>query len=85
MPKLRFRNLPANVLDHLLTRGKLRQVPLRDIERLLAWKRSNPDVPDGLWVVDFGSFQLVGRDNLPLSFIEPGKPTVGTKLSPVVR
>jgi len=38
--------------------------PQRDrtfLRKLLAWERSDPVVPEGRWVKDFGSFKLVGK------------------------
>jgi hypothetical protein len=51
------------VWQHILDRVEHRQIPLRDLEILQAWVRSQPDAPDGDWYKDFGSFKPCGSVN----------------------
>jgi hypothetical protein len=65
LPKIRFSNLLRTVWRHILDRVQQRQIPLRDLEILQDWVRSQPDAPDGGWYKDFGSFKLCGPGELP--------------------
>jgi hypothetical protein len=57
-----------------------RQVTLSDLIRLDAWKQSNPDVPEGDWVKDFGSFKLAGKGRYPKTFLERGQAARGKRI-----
>jgi hypothetical protein len=55
-------------------------VALADLERLQDWVAAAPDAPDGDWYVDFGSFILCGRGELPKTVLAPGMAPRGEKL-----
>ena len=69
LPKIRFSNLPRSVWQHILDRVEQRQIPLRDLEILQAWVRSQPDAPARDWYKDFGSFKLCGSGELPKTIL----------------
>jgi len=64
-------HLPIAIRDHLVER-------MRD--RLRIWIESKPDVPEGLWYKDFGSFKLCGEGSYPKTFLLAGQPATGQKL-----
>jgi len=44
---------------------------------LLEWIRTNPEVPDGPWSKDFGTFKLVGHGPVPNTSLEPDQSCFG--------
>jgi hypothetical protein len=58
MPKIQtWGNLPPGVRQHLVDRMRDRQIGIADLNRLRLWIDSNPEVPEGNWYKDFGSFK----------------------------
>lgn len=72
--------MPAAVRRHLLQRMHDRQIGLEDLNRLRLWIESRPQVPDGDWYKDFGSFKLCGRGEFPKTFLTPGQVATGDPL-----
>ena len=48
MPKIQWSGLPEALRKHLLLRLKERQVSEQDLLKLMEWRQSEPDAPDGL-------------------------------------
>jgi len=53
---------------------------LKDLTALLVWITTNPEVPDGPWCKDFGTFKLVGRGPIPSTFLEKNQPRFGERI-----
>jgi len=49
----------------LRERARERQISERDLFELAEWKLQDPDVPDGDWYKDFGTFKLCGTGKFP--------------------
>ena len=81
MPKIEWHDLPRAVRHHLYLRGIERGLTAEDLARLEQWKRSNPDVPEGLWYKDFGSFKLCGEGRYPKTFLLRGQIAQGQKIA----
>jgi len=47
---------------------------------LAEWKAEDPDVPDGDWFKDFGTFQLCGTGRFPSTFLLAGQVAHGKAL-----
>ena len=77
MPRIRWDNLPAGVRRHLIDRMRDRAISLADIDDLRMWIASNPELPEGDWYKDFGSFKLCGTGSLPKTFLLPGQAAKG--------
>jgi hypothetical protein len=75
-----WRELPAAVRDHLVERMHDRRIGLDDLNQLRLWMESKPDVPDGPWYKDFGSFKLCGEGSYPKTFLLRGQAAKGEKL-----
>jgi len=75
-----WRELPAPVRDHLVDRMHDRGISLDDLNQLRLWMESKPDVPDGPWYKDFGSFKLCGEGSYPKTFLLRGQAAEGEKL-----
>jgi hypothetical protein len=80
MPAIEWKALPKRFKDHLLDRLRVRQITAQDLRMLLDWINSNPQVPDGTWCKDFGSFKLVGEGRLPKTFLTKEQPCYGERI-----
>ena len=81
MPKIAlWTQIPPAIRDHLSARMRDRHVGLDDLNRLRLWIESKPDVPEGRWFKDFGSFKLCGEASLPKTFLLRGQPATGKQL-----
>ena len=70
MPKIeRWDNLPANVRSHVLDRLRDRAISIPDLNQLRLWMESQPEVPEGDWYKDFGSFKLCDCGLYPKTFL----------------
>ena len=70
MPRIEsWDNLPANVRQHLVERMHERTINIADLNQLRLWITTQPEVPDGDWYKDFGSFRICGRGSYPKTFL----------------
>lgn len=70
MPRIAsWENLPANVRQHLIDRMRERAISVADLNQLRLWLASQPEVPEGDWYKDFGSFKICGRGSYPKTFL----------------
>jgi hypothetical protein len=68
MPQIEpWSRLPVNIRDHLVERMRDRNV-------------SRPEVPDGPWYKDFGSFKLCGEGKYRKTFLSVGQAATGRRL-----
>jgi len=51
-----------------------------DLFELAEWKAQDPDVPDGDWYKDFGTFKLCGTGKFPSTFLMAGQSARGKRL-----
>jgi hypothetical protein len=72
--------LPAAIRDHLVERMRDRKISLEDLNHLRIWIESRPEVPEGSWYKDFGSFKLCGEGKYPKIFLLSGQAATGRKL-----
>ncbi len=81
MPKIeRWLRLPEAVRHHLIERFSDRRIAALDVQQLRDWIASSPEVPDGLWYKDFGSFKICGEGKYPKTFLLPGQAARGTEI-----
>ena len=57
-----------------------RTITLEDLNQLRLWIESKPEVPEGLWFKDFGSFKLCGEGAYPRTFLLRGQAAKGEAL-----
>jgi hypothetical protein len=70
MPKLaRWDMFPEAIRRHLGERMLDRAITITDLNKLRLWVESNPEVPDGAWYKDFGSFKICGQGPYPKTFL----------------
>ena len=78
MPKIeRWDNLPAAVRQHLTDRMRECAISIADLNQLRLWIESEPELPEGDWYKDFGSFKICGRGSLPKTFLLRGQAAKG--------
>jgi hypothetical protein len=46
-----------------------RDIAIADLNQLRLWIATQPEVPDGDWYKDFGSFKICGRGSYPKTFL----------------
>lgn len=81
MPKVAaWPQIPAGIRNHLVQRMHDRGINLEDLNRLRIWLDSKPDVPEGRWYKDFGSFKLCGEGEYPKTFLLAGQSATGEKI-----
>jgi hypothetical protein len=73
-------NLPAGVRKHLIERMRHRAISIADLNQLRLWIDSKPEVPEGDWFKDFGSFKICGRGSFPKTFLLRGQAAKGEAL-----
>ena len=71
---------PAEVRAHLVQRLMDRSITTDDLSKLQFWIESCPDVPEGDWHKDFGTFRLAGRGPLVLTFLLDAQIPYGTEI-----
>jgi len=52
----------------------------RGSNQLRLWVESNPEIPQGEWYKEFGSFKVCGEGPYPKTFLLPGQPARGAQL-----
>ena len=81
MPRIEgWVNLPANVGQHLIERMHDRTISLADLNQLRLLIDSQPEVPEGDWYKDFGSFKICGHGSYPKTFLSSGHAAKGESL-----
>jgi hypothetical protein len=74
MPRIdKWANLPPASRQHLIDRMRDRAVGIPDLNRLRLWIDTNPEVPEGDWYKDFGSFKICGIGSVPKTFLLRGQ------------
>jgi hypothetical protein len=74
MPRIdRWDQIPAAVRQHLIERMRDRAISISDLNQLRLWIESNPEVPEGDWYKDFGSFKICARGAYPKTFLLRGQ------------
>ena len=57
-----------------------RAITVADLNQLRLWVESQPEVPEGDWYKDFGSFKICGQGALPRTFLLRGQAVRGVSL-----
>ena len=79
----KWSKLPAKVRQHLDERLRDRSITVDDLYKLRFWLEQppGPDVPEGDWFKDFGTFKLAGRGPLVLTFLTREQIGHGTEIA----
>ena len=81
MPRVRRKDLPPALFQHLLDRIQQRQIDARQVELLARWLDSEPEVPEGQWYKRFSGMTVCGEGNLVKTFLAPGQSARGTRVA----
>jgi hypothetical protein len=80
MPKIRRRNLPPALLNHLLDRIKRREISSDHLGGLADWLDTEPEVTDGKWFKRFSGMTVCGEGELVKTFLTSGQAPIGTEI-----
>jgi len=61
-------------------RLRTREITEDDMLKLMNWVSRNPEVPEGAWCKDFGTFKLVGYGALPATLLAEDQPCFGARI-----
>lgn len=76
-----WKDLPVGVRHHLRDRIEDRQIGYSDLMKLKFWIDTQPEVAEGAWFRDFGSFILCGNGPYLSTFLTPNQKPYGEPLS----
>ena len=81
MPQIEtWLRLPAGIRNHLIQRMHDRNISIEDLNKLRLWMESKPNVPEGRWYKNFGSFKLCGEGRYPKTFLLTNQSATGQEL-----
>lgn len=80
MPKVRRKNVPRGVVEHLARRVRERHVPVEDLQSLAQWLDADPTVPNGAWFKRFAKIIVCGEGDLVKTFLEEQHSAVGIEV-----
>ena len=81
MPQIEtWARLPPAIRDHLIQRMHDRNIGVSDLNKLRVWMEAKPEVPEGRWYKNFGSFKLCGEGSFPKTFLLPTQAASGEEL-----
>jgi hypothetical protein len=80
MPRVRRRNLPPALLNHLLDRIARRNVGADQLGLLAEWLDTEPEVPEGMWYKRFPGMTACGEGELVKTFLTPGQVAEGIEV-----
>jgi hypothetical protein len=73
VPKVRRKNVPPRLFQHLLDRIHDRHIETGQLELLARWLDREPEVPEGLWFKRFSGMTVCGEGDLIKTFLLPGQ------------
>jgi len=77
MPKVRRRNLPPALFQHLLDRVLDRSISAENLGLLAQWLDEEPTVPEAKWFKRFPGMIVCGEGELVKTFLLPGQIPIG--------
>lgn len=80
MPRVRRKNLPRPLLDHLLDRIRSRKISADQLGLLAEWLDATPEVPAGRWFKKFPGMTVCGEGELIKTFLLPGQLPEGEEI-----
>jgi hypothetical protein len=80
MPRIRRRNLPPALLEHLLDRIRSREIPTAQLGELAVWLDTEPEVTTGKWFKRFSGMILCGEGELVKTFLRSEQSAVGDEI-----
>ena len=81
MPRVRRRDLPLALLNHLLDRIKSREISADQLGALAKWLDMQPEVPNEKWFKRFAEMTVCGEGELVKTFLTATQVPTGKELS----
>ena len=81
MPKVRRRNIPPELLNHLLDRIATRNIAADELGLFAEWLDTEPDVPKGKWYRRFPGMTVCGEWELGKTILAIGQVAEGQEVS----
>jgi hypothetical protein len=79
MPRIRWKDLPPALREHLFERLRGRKISAVDLYELKFWRESEPEPPDASYE-EFGSSKICVEGQYPRTFVLRGHPARGRQL-----
>jgi hypothetical protein len=80
LPRVRRKDFPPLLLQHLLERVQERRIDASKLDQLAAWLDAEPDVPEGPWYKRFSGMTVCGDGGLIRTFLLPGQLPKGKRI-----
>ena len=80
MPRVRRKDVPPDLLRHLLERIEDRRIDARQLELLARWLDGEPEVATGPWFKRFPGMTVCGEGDLIKTFLLPGQTPKGVRI-----
>ena len=80
MPKIRRRNVPPALLNHLLDRIADREISADQLAEFADWLVTEPEVPGGRWFKRFQEMIVCGEGELVKTFLRAGQVPEGEEM-----
>ncbi len=80
MPKIRRRDVPPAILDHLLDRIRSREISADQLEEFAAWLDTGPEVALGKWFKHFSDMIVCGEGEFVKTFLRSGQSADGEEV-----
>ena len=81
MPKIRRRDLPHALFQHLIDRVDERSISEEQLGLFATWLGSEPTVPNGRWYVRFPEMTVCGEGELVKTFLNTHQIPIGQEVS----
>jgi len=80
VPRVRRKNVPPLLLQHLLDRIHERGVQAKQLEALADWLDGEPEVPKGLWYKRLSGMTVCGEGEMIKTFLLPDQAPKGQRV-----
>jgi ribosomal protein S18 acetylase RimI-like enzyme len=80
VPKIRRKDLPPALFQHLLDRIQSRRISTDQLVLLARWLDAEPDVPESEWYRRFPGFTICGEGELIKTLLLPGQHPKGQRV-----
>jgi hypothetical protein len=80
VPKVRRKDVPPALFQHLLERIQQRRIRADQLELLARWLDGEPEVPEGPWFKRLSGMTVCGAGEMIKTFLLPGQSAKGRRL-----
>ena len=80
MPRVRRKDIPPLLLQHLLDRVQERWIDAKQLELLADWLDREPEVPEGPWYKRLSGMTVCGEGELIKTLLLPGQAPKGERV-----